>query len=620
MKKYSFAKAGNVHRTVDKMLQSGMNHKNPLLYLIIIIPLLHFLCLCLFHEPAYDSPDAHGYFLQGKILAETGHSRLVEENPIQMIGVHWLETENGDLYSRYPTGLPILIAIVYKLFGPESTLWINIVLSSLSLPLIYGLASRWTSPAMGLVAMLLMAINPIFNQYALNADSHASTLFFLVAGLTAIDKWDRSGATVWAAIGGFLLGYIPLIRYPEALYGLGIIVFLALRLFKAKDEYRGIIAAVFGAAMPLTYMLVRNTLAFGAPWQTAYALTNEQTGFSMDYFSTSYTGYLENLGSTGLGPVFVLGIFGLAGLILAKNSRNWGIMYLVIIVPTTLLYMAYYFGNGNTMTMRFLLPVFPLFIVSACFAVYQLSQHWKISSGWLGAGLIILAALTAVPSSLQQLANKSIGLRTNAHLFHEFKKHIPDSSVVFMGRQPSQYADFAGHWKLADEQLLASSNRMMGINRPILGEDGEDRPSPRQEGRREDVIQRYADLSPEEKMDLVIEDAMNWAGRDQNVYMISDPFSFDRYSRMLHPELEWILVSDIDLDKDIPGNWINSLAERRRNRSMAGPAGPGSRPQAQRMMPMMNQRPNGMGPSRRSPFQTQTTGIISIYKLAERTN
>ena len=48
--------------------------------------ILHLVFLSLFFEPAYSSPDAHGYFLQGKLIAETGNSELKVESPVQQVG------------------------------------------------------------------------------------------------------------------------------------------------------------------------------------------------------------------------------------------------------------------------------------------------------------------------------------------------------------------------------------------------------------------------------------------------------------------------------------------------------------------------------------------------------
>lgn len=545
-------------------------------YRIVVlgICLLHFGMLAMFHEPGYNSPDAHGYFLQAKLLAESGRSQLEDDSPVQMIGVHWLETEDGELYSRYPTGFPLIIAFLYKLWGPEAATWINLVLCSLSLPLLYYTTKSLLNPVLGVLAIALLAANPVFNQYALNADSHISTLFFLLAGLAALTRWHASGSWQWALAAGFLLGYIPMIRYPEALYGVGIAAFLLIAVLQNKERAHSAIIALLGAGFPVLYILVRNTIAFDAPWRTAYALTNEQSGFSMDYFLSSYGGYLDGLMANGLGPAFVLGILGTFGMLLKKDMRPWGGLILFICLPITLLYMAYYFGNGSEMTMRFVLPTFPLYIIGACYLIKEISANWKLQPAWIGLVLFLLTSITAIPESLAKLARGSTGIRASVFSIHQLQQYVPQGSVVFMGQQQSQLADFLGHWKIADSQLLSPDRRPFDIGGPAVGEEQSSRPSPRQLGRRDEIVQRYRDLSPEEKMDLVLEDAMDWAAPDTDVYIVSDASTMPNLQRLLHPDYEWQLVAEIDFEKGIQHDWRDKLMRSAtRNTGRGGPGG-----------------------------------------------
>jgi len=66
------------------------------------------------HEPALTHPDANGYWAQASLLATTGRTWFVPEADPQYVGMHWLVTDSGRYYSRYPPGLPVLIAAVYN--------------------------------------------------------------------------------------------------------------------------------------------------------------------------------------------------------------------------------------------------------------------------------------------------------------------------------------------------------------------------------------------------------------------------------------------------------------------------------------------------------------------------
>src|SRR3954467_14250356 len=79
--------------------------------------------------PAITEPDDNGYFAQGSLLAQTGHTFFRPESDAQYIGMHWLVTPKDDYISRYPPGLAVMIAGVYKLFGYKASLLVNPALS-----------------------------------------------------------------------------------------------------------------------------------------------------------------------------------------------------------------------------------------------------------------------------------------------------------------------------------------------------------------------------------------------------------------------------------------------------------------------------------------------------------
>ena len=50
---------------------------------VLVLVVLHFGLLMVFFEPALCTPDAHGYFAQARLLAETGSSLAKAESPAQ---------------------------------------------------------------------------------------------------------------------------------------------------------------------------------------------------------------------------------------------------------------------------------------------------------------------------------------------------------------------------------------------------------------------------------------------------------------------------------------------------------------------------------------------------------
>ena len=76
-----------------------MNKKHLILALILIA---HFVFMMFFFSPAISTPDANGYYAQARFIAESGRTWFEPESPLQYTGPHWLKTESGRFFSRYP--------------------------------------------------------------------------------------------------------------------------------------------------------------------------------------------------------------------------------------------------------------------------------------------------------------------------------------------------------------------------------------------------------------------------------------------------------------------------------------------------------------------------------------
>lgn len=155
--------------------------------------ILHFLFLLRLFAPAIATPDANGYWAQGSLLFTTGHTWFKPESDVQYIGIHWLVTESGRYYSRYPPGLAVLVGLVYKLFGFKASVLVNPILALLSLAGLYLLFRRWLGPWWGIAGVLVLAINPVFNQQALWCFAHMAVTFCLVWGLFFLARWSERG-------------------------------------------------------------------------------------------------------------------------------------------------------------------------------------------------------------------------------------------------------------------------------------------------------------------------------------------------------------------------------------------------------------------------------------------
>ncbi|HHI68795.1 MAG TPA: hypothetical protein ENJ97_05665, partial [Planctomycetes bacterium] len=428
-------------------------------FLLVLLLAGHLAWVLSYFEPACSSPDANGYFLQGRLMAEEGRTWFEPQSPVQYVGIHWLVTPGGKYYSRYPPGFPLLLAGAYKAGGPLAALLVNPLLATLTLLFLFLLCRPWIGTWPALLAAFLFALNPIAARHALHADSHTSVTAFLVAGLWLLDRWSRKPSRWGGFAAGLVLGFVPAIRYAESVAAVGVAAFLLLLLLREKRSPRGLGWMLLGAAVPAGALLVRNQLAFGSFLHTGYSLTGEQEGFGWGFFARHWHPYLESLLSTGAGLFFALGIAGLAGMAASRETRRPAVLLGGVILPVTLVYMAYYWGAGQS-ALRFFLPTLPLYFLLGTWLLLQVSPS-KAGLWALGAAALLQAGmfLPAARASLERESrNTAMAARVEAWL----EAHVPKGSVVIGERRLQESLDFFGLWKLADRNVLLGAGPRRG--------------------------------------------------------------------------------------------------------------------------------------------------------------
>lgn len=582
-----------------------------------LLALLHFAWLAAHWAPAIMSPDANGYVAQARLIAEEGRTGFTAVSPVQYVGMHWLETGAGGFHSRYPAGLPLLMAGLWKLGGIAAALWLNPLLASATVLLVFFLARRFAPPAFALLAAAVIAVVPATNQHALDADAHVAATFFLVAGVLALLRFGEAGGRGWGLLAGLLLGAVPTMRYPEAIVGLAIAGWLAWRVRPLGRIW----PAVLGALLPLGALGVHNTAAYGAFWRTGYALTNEQTGFGLRYFTGHAVPYLQALGGQGLALMFAFGVAGLAALVADPRHRREGVLLAGLSVPLVLVYMAYYFGGGGPGgamgNLRFLIPTFPFFATAAVWLLAHLAGLLG-SAGRAAVGAVAaVQLLTGLVSSQQVLASADASLGAAARARRVAEKEIPAGSVVILDRQLAESLDAVGRWKLVEESRVAGpagpgfagpGGRAFpagpggrggllppgrgGAPRPLPGgeEAADDDPSPMQRGKNRAQLERYAGLRPAERQAKIWEDIRAWAG-GRPVFWFAR--SLDQLDEALPEGFDYRSIAEVDAPSMLgpgggggggpggPGMPATRAGKSGPGRGFAGPAGsagPGGAP------------------------------------------
>ncbi len=510
-----------------------------LLLLIYACVLAHY-----FGGPAIVEPDDNGYFAQGTLLAQTGHTWFTPQSDAQFIGMHWLLAPSGKYISRYPPGLPVAVAVLDKLFGWRASTLANAIFALLALVGIFLATRRLLAdgPARGiwaLAAAALLAANPTFFHQSLNGGSHMGVACLILWGIYLLLAWQDTGWIILAFLAGLVLGCIPAVRYADAIMGLGVIAFLLLQFRDIRRPWVHWIAAAIGAMIPLSLLLIRDQLLFGAFWRTGYSLTNEETGFSWAYFKEHVLDYIWQINSSGLGLLFGLGLAGICGLIFAKTAIQsaktgggsgtagvakfrWngaaGIMLGMMTLGMILLYMAYYWApqNNDQSTMRFMLPTFGLFTLAAVWAGQQAIARAGLSGAIAAAAALLALQLLWGGPEIADIGQRIAYQKAQASAITDgLEKTVRTGDVVVAygggGGGILQDLDFVREWKVADATYL-TPRRFGGFRGGggLFGNGDPDAPSPRQAAKQEELAEKYVG-TPAEIARKFATDLRDWA-------------------------------------------------------------------------------------------------------------
>lgn len=501
----------------------------------MVLPWIILFCLLLaqalyvraFYAPALATPDDNGYWAQGSLIAREGRSWFIAASDVQYIGIHWLVTDDDRYVSRYPPGLALIVAMFYRLFGWEASVLVNPILATLTLLGLYLLARRLVGPWWGLAVCAIIAANPVFNQFALWCFSHMAVTFFLVWGILLLILWTEKRRWWLGFLAGLLLGFIPAIRYAETVFAIACATFLLMDAWHAAEGRKQLVFLVIGAIIPPALLALRNYQLFDSLFATAYALTEEQTGFGWSYFANHLIPEFRSLISDGMGPAFILGLLGMITMTCTRPQRRLGIFLLLLVVPLTLLYMAYYWGAARGPQggdggggLRFFLPTFPCYALAG---IWFLSETLKTSAMPLriaaGATLCVIQIAWGSFHQHDEFSRLHLSKKLLADVTRKLETTVPPSALLLGNREVLDHLDFVREWKLADLGIIRGERggpQFAGRRRNDSG------PSPRQKEKGRKFIEKYGDMTVEERAITLAQEALEWAGSNKIYFVGAD--------------------------------------------------------------------------------------------------
>ncbi len=211
-------------------------------------------------------------------MRKTGRTWFKAEST-RTIGMHWLVTPSEQYISRYPPGLAVMIAGVYKAFGYKASMLVNPVLSVLALIAMFMLARRLVATGWALAATALLAFNPHFVHHALSGDSHMGVTCFLTWASYFLVCWSQEPKLSLALLAGIFFGVVPTIRYPDSIMAMGVGVFLLLHVSRVPGVWKHYLVFVARSSRPCHFSSAINFAAGPRSGVNRIRSTNEQTGF-----------------------------------------------------------------------------------------------------------------------------------------------------------------------------------------------------------------------------------------------------------------------------------------------------------------------------------------------------
>lgn len=538
--------------------------KEKFIFLAILFVIIHFIFLLFFFKPAISTPDAQGYFVQAKIIAQEGKTEIEPESIIQYLGPHWLNSGNNSYYTSFPPGLPVIIAFIYKSLGENASLLINPIMASLSLLGLFFICRLWIGKGWGLFAIALMFVNPTFNEHALYGDSHISVIFFLIWSVFFLAKWIKTNSQKWAFLTGLFIGIIPTIRYPEFLFSIAFGIFIILN-FK-KLSKKSIFTGIAGFLIPTIALSIRNQIAFNGFWKTGYGLAQE-SHFSFSNIINNVFPYLQKLIFQGLGLIFVIGIIGIIIMVIKKKLRNRGIFFSLLVIPITILYMSY-FWKPDPQSMRFLLPTFFIYTISTVWLISNIKDKKLVKISIVL--LLITVIFWGLPPSLLMMEQQKKNNSILTEITDIVKDKIEPDNIIITYEGISQQLDFVGSWKLTDISILntilpnSHNNVLSDRRRPL---------------RNLEARERYKNLTDIELFKTFKKDIWEWAGNNSEVYLIIKENYLTELYKFKSPDDSFVIVDSFIIKKENQNNIISRLLPSR------------GRPQSrQNREPMENQR------------------------------
>lgn len=264
----------------DRPILAALSDRRFLVYAAIIGALIPAAIRQWVLQGADMTDDESAYRLMGHLLASG--QLYMHSPPFKEFFDNRMLVNDGKLYSTYFVGWPALMA-PGVLVGVER--WMNILYSALTVPPLFWLCRRLSSPSSARLVVLCYLTSPILMVGAATGLSHTSCLALLTWLAFVTEAARRPDASPWSFAGASALFSAAFFVRPQAVIAIGLPFLVALAMhWKRRRRGRLCTLAAFAApslAFAIGFLAV-NQVQTGDALKPAYVRTAEYVK-SIDY-------------------------------------------------------------------------------------------------------------------------------------------------------------------------------------------------------------------------------------------------------------------------------------------------------------------------------------------------
>ncbi|MEI8078723.1 MAG: hypothetical protein WCH61_03720 [bacterium] len=408
-----------------------------------------------FHA-SYGEPDITAYLWQAKRFAQFAPPAVQAENPFQFQEHMWVETSAGLVTSKYAPGLPLLMAIPWRVLGEVGPYLVNPVAGYLTLLGAFLLFCLWMDRWSALCATAVTGALGRFLIYTDYPLAHGVEMALTVWGMWLLTRWIRQPTRLTGLLAGAFLGFAVLVRHTSILLAPCVIAALCFVAWDARRHrhwpaWSPLVALPTGYAVFPLALGRWNWCLFGLRWRTGYALSHEQAAFSWAALQTKVPGLLHLITQNVSPALLFLGLFGLG----CNGPARERVLRWLWGVPPILLYSAYYFWPDEPSVLRFLLVAWPLW-TGCAFGLLASLPVGRLVRG-SAAGLLLLLCLWHQGTVLQQACRGQLLAPLTprpAAACAALETRLPNHAVLFTRALPYHGVEERRAWQVYNLELF----------------------------------------------------------------------------------------------------------------------------------------------------------------------